>query len=109
MGPEFQILNSVFAVTLPNAVNTLLQSGAGRFSLDLAGQEALAATPAALLDNVNLLLTHGTMSTETRLAIQQAVERVTAGMVPTGSNLNLTRARLAIQLTVLSPDFAILK
>jgi uncharacterized protein (DUF1800 family) len=109
VGPEFQILNSVFAVTLPNAVNTLLQSGAGRFSLDLAGQEALAATPAALLDNVNLLLTHGTMSTETRLAIQQAVERVTAGMVPTGSNLNLTRARLAIQLTVLSPDFAILK
>ena len=109
VGPEFQILNSVFAITLPNAVYTLLQTGAGRFQLNIAEQEALAATPAALVDNVNLLLTHGTMSTETRAAIQQAVERVTSGMVPSGSNLNQTRVRLAIYLTATSPDFAVLK
>ena len=108
-GPEFQILNSVFAVTTPNAVNTLIQTGAGQFRLNIAEQETLAATPAALMDNLNLLLTHGTMSAETRSTILTAVQNVTTAMVPNGSNLNQTRARLAIYLVALSPDFAILK
>ncbi|MFZ5497255.1 MAG: DUF1800 domain-containing protein [Verrucomicrobiota bacterium] len=109
VGPEFQILNSVFAVTLPNTINTLLQSGVNNIRLDLIEQENLAATPAALLDNVDLLLTHGTMSAETRTAILQAVNGVTSAMVPSGSNLNQTRARLALYLTALSPDYAVLK
>ncbi len=108
-GPEFQILNSVFAVTTPNGMNTLIQTGAGRFKLNLAAQEALAADPAALLDNLNLMLTHGTMSAETRTAILTAVQGITAAMVPSGSTLNLTRAQLAVYLVILSPDFAILK
>jgi uncharacterized protein (DUF1800 family) len=109
VGPEFQILNSVFAITLPNAVNTLIQTSAGKFKLNLAEQEELAANPAALLDNLDLLLTHGTMSAETRAAILKAVNGVTTAMVPSGSTLNQTRARLAVYLTALSPDFAILK
>jgi len=109
VGPEFQILNSVFAVTMPNSVNTLIQSGAGQFNLDLTEQEALAANPAQLIDNLDLYLTHGTMSAETRAAILNAVQKITAGMVPSGSTLNLTRARLALYLAALSPDFAILK
>lgn len=108
-GPEFQILNSVFAVTTPNGIYTLIQTGAGRFKLNLTEQETLAADPAALLDNLNLLLTHGTMSAETRATILKAVQGVTTGMVPTGSNLNQTRALLAVHLVALSPDFAVLK
>ena len=109
VGPEFQILNAVFAVTTPNGVFTLTQTGAGRFRLNIAEQETLAATPAALLDNLNLLLTHGMMSVETRNTILTAMQSVTTAMVPSGSNLNQTRARLAIYLVALSPDFAILK
>lgn len=109
VGPEFQILNSVFAITLPNAVNTLITSGAGQFRLDLAEQETLAGTPTALLDNLNLLLTHGTMSAETRAAILAAVNGITPAMVPASSNLNQQRARLAVYLVALSPDFAVLK
>lgn len=109
VGPEFQILNSVFAVTLPNTVNTLIQTGASSFKLNITEQESLAATPAALMDNLNLLLTHGTMSPQTRATILNAVQGVTQAMVPNGSNLNQTRARLALYLTALSPDFAILK
>ncbi|MFT3781485.1 MAG: DUF1800 domain-containing protein [Nibricoccus sp.] len=107
--PEFQILNSVFAVTMPNAVYNLIQTGAGRFTLNITNQETLAANPAQLMDNLNLYLTHGTMSAETRTAILAAVNKVTTAMVPSGSNLNQTRARLAIYLTTLSPDFAVLK
>ena len=107
VGPEFQILNSVFAVTMPNGVYNLIQTGAGQFRLNIADQEALAPTPNALMDNLDLLLTHGTMSPETRAAIITAMARVTTAMVPSGSNLNQTRARLAIYLTTLSPDFAV--
>ncbi len=109
VGPEFQILNSVFAVTTPNGMNTLISTGAGKFKLNLAEQETLAANPIALLDNLDLLLTHGTMSAETRAAILKAVQGVTTAMVPTGSNLNQTRALLAVYLVTLSPDFAVLK
>ncbi len=109
VGPEFQILNSVFAITLPNALYTLIQTGAGSFRLDLSEQEQLAATPAALIDNVDLLLTHGTMSTETRAAIQRALDGVTTAVVPSGSTVNRTRAQLAVYLTAVSPDYAILK
>ena len=109
VGPEFQILNSVFAITMPNGMNTLISTGAGKFKLNLAEQEALAANPTALLDNLDLMLTHGTMSAETRAAILKAVQGVTTAMVPTGSNLNQTRALLAVYLVTLSPDFAVLK
>jgi uncharacterized protein (DUF1800 family) len=108
-GPEFQILNAVFAVTLPNAFNTLITSGTGRVRLNLSEQESLAENPSALLDNLDLLLTHGTMSAETRAAILTAVNGITPAMVPSASTLNQQRARLALYLVLLSPDYAVLK
>ncbi len=111
VGPEFQILNAVFGIGLPNTFYTLLMStnGTGSFRLSLAEQEAIAGNTAALLDNLNLLLTHGMMSAETRAAILTAVNGITTGMVPSGSNLNRERAKLAVYLTLLSPDYAVLK
>jgi uncharacterized protein (DUF1800 family) len=109
VGPEFQILNSVFAITIPNAINTLIQTGAGQFRLNLTEQESLAANPAALIDHLDLWLTHGTLSANSRAAILRAVEGVTTAMVPAGSNLNQTRARLAVYLVATSSDYAILK
>ncbi len=109
VGPEYQILTSVFAVTLPNALYTITQTGAGRFALNLAEQETLAADPAALLDNLNLLLAQGTMSDATRNAVLAAVNGVTTAMVPSGSTLNQTKARLAVYLVATSPDAAVSK
>jgi uncharacterized protein (DUF1800 family) len=109
VGPEFQILNSVFAVTLPNTINTIIQTGAGTFRLNLSDYEALAGNSQNLVDQLDLMFTHGTMSTESKAVIRRAVDGVTAAMVPSGSNLNQTRARLALYLTVNSPDYAILK
>jgi uncharacterized protein (DUF1800 family) len=109
VGPEYQILNSVYAITLPNALLTLTNTGLGNFTLDLTAQAALADTPSALVDNVDLLLTHGTMSAATRQAIVTAVSGVTTALVPAGSTLGLTRARLAVYLTAVSPDYAVQK
>jgi len=109
VGPEYQILTSVFAVTLPNALYTITQTGAGRFALNLADQEAFAASPPTLLDNLNLLLAHGTMSDATHNAILAAVNGVTSAMVPSGSTLNRTKARLAVYLVATSPEAAVSK
>ncbi len=109
VGPEFQILNAVFAVTLPNTLSTLITNGTGRFRLNLSDLETLAADNAALLDRLDLLFTHGTLSAESRAAILTALNGITAGMVPANSTLAQQRARLGVYLVLLSPDYAILK
>lgn len=109
VGPEFQILNSVFGITAPNAVYNLIHTTSGNFSLDLAPQASVSDNAGALVDNIDLLLTHGTLSSGTRAQVITAVNGVTTAMVPTGSTLALTKARLAVYLIALSPDFAVLK
>ncbi|RXK53424.1 DUF1800 domain-containing protein [Oleiharenicola lentus] len=107
--PEFQILNSVFGITTPNNLYNLIHTTAGGFSLDLAPQAAIADNAGSLVDNLDLLLTHGTLSTASREKILTAVNGITPAMVPSGSTLQLTRARMAAYLIVISPDFAVLK
>jgi uncharacterized protein (DUF1800 family) len=107
--PEFQILNSVFGITTPNNLYNLIHTSAGGFSLDLAPQAALADNTGSLVDNLDLLLTHGTLSSASREHILTAVNGITTAMVPSGSTLQLTRARMAAYLIVISPDFAVLK
>jgi len=109
VGPEFQILNSVFGITMPNALYNLIHTSSGSFTLDLAPQAAVSDNAGALVDNLDLLLTHGTLSTATRAQVITAVNGVTTAMVPTGSTLALTKARLAVYLIAVSPDFAVLK
>ncbi len=107
VAPEFQVLNSVFSVTIPNTIYNLVQNASvGNFRLNLTPYETLAANPAGLIDELNTLLCHGTMSTETRTAILTAVNGVTTTM---GSNVNQNRMRLAVYLTAISPDCTIQK
>jgi hypothetical protein len=107
VGPEFQILNAVYGISTPNLFYNLIYTTAGSFSLDLTPQTALAT--GAMIDNIDLLLTHGMMSSATRAQITTAVDSITAAMVPSGSTLALTKVRQAIYLTVISPDCAVLK
>lgn len=106
--PEFQIQNAVFGIATPNTFYNLVNTAVGNFSLDLTAQAALPDT-ATLVDNVDLLLTSGTLSAATKAKVLAAVNGVTAAMVPSGSTLALTRARLAIYLVAVSPDYAIQK
>lgn len=106
--PEFQIQNAVFGIATPNTFYNLVNTSVGNFSLDLSAQAALPDT-ASLVDNIDLLLTSGTLSAATKAKVLAAVNGVTAAMVPSGSTLALTRARLAIYLVVVSPDYAIQK
>jgi uncharacterized protein (DUF1800 family) len=109
VGPEFQILNTVFGIATPNNLYNLIHTSAGNFTLNLSPQADISSNSGALVDNLDLLLTHGTLSAASRARIITAVDAVTQAMVPNGSTLALTKARMAAYLIAVSPDFAILK
>jgi hypothetical protein len=75
-------------------------------ALDLTPQINLAADTSALIANVDTLLTAGMMSDRTRGIIAQAVNALTPTSDPA---VREARARTAIYLTLISPDYAIQK
>jgi uncharacterized protein (DUF1800 family) len=106
--PEFQILDSVTVVSGSNKfaefIDTLLHrrlvGGAPEFKFDFAPELALANTPAALIERLNLLLCAGRMSATTRQHIFDGV---------TALNTAEARVRFAVWLAAVSPEAAILK
>jgi len=111
VAPEFQILNAFTAIQTPNYFLTALENKkAGNkrphfVAFDLSRQTALAADGEALLREVDTLLTAGMMSGATRAIILQAVNSLPAD-TEAGK---LERARMAIYLTLVSPDYVVQK
>ena len=111
VAPEFQILHATTAIDTPNyfleAVNeTQTTPKAGRaVALDLDPQVELAGKPEELLKNVDLLLTSGMMSQSTREIILKAVK----SLPDDTDEAKLERAKMAVYLTLVSPDYAVQK
>ena len=107
VAPELQIVTDSTVVGWANLVASMLfgdtsadtVAGLATVSLDLAEWESLAADPNQLLDRIDLLFTSGTLSSATREAIASAI-------APLGNDLP-TRARVALYLALVSPDFAV--
>jgi len=106
-GPEFGILSTSTALRRANFVNTIVFSriavGANApsgTSLDLSAMQALAGDPPKLVDELNTLMMHGTMSAEMRQSIIDAVTAV-AGTNP------LKRARTAVYLVATSSQYQV--
>lgn len=126
VGPEFQIhtsatsinyvnlvylwfVNGWFGEIATNASNTVINAPGYQLNelnpadvmyLDTADEEALASNPAALVDRIDLILTGGLFSTETKTNIVNAV-----AVVPTMPE----RVKLALYLSFIAPDYAIEK
>ena len=94
LGPEFQILTTATALSRANFVNTFafgsLSTGT---TVDFSSYGTQASNPGALLDTLNGLLLHGTMSGDMKSSILTAMQAV-----PAGSTQALTQARTAIYL-----------
>jgi uncharacterized protein (DUF1800 family) len=108
-GPEFGLLSTSTALRRVNFVNTMVFStiavGANSptgTSLDLSELQALAATPDALVQRLNMQLLHGTMSAGMRDTILRAVTAVAA-------NNPLKRARTALYLVASSSQYQVEK
>jgi uncharacterized protein (DUF1800 family) len=106
-GPEFGLLSTSTVLRRANFVNTIVFSriAAGGnapngTSIDLSGMRALAADPAQLVDALDGLLMHGTMSAEMRQSIIGAVTAVSAANT-------LKRARTAVYLVASSSQYEV--
>jgi uncharacterized protein (DUF1800 family) len=117
VGPAFGILSTATTLRRANNVSTLIYTGITAnstptalspdrprgTSVDLANLEALANTPSAMLDQLNALMLHGTMSTQVRTSITTAINSV-----PTSdANFARKRAQMAAYLVATSSQYDI--
>jgi hypothetical protein len=109
VGPEFALQNSSTFINRDNVANTLVfgtiaplatYPGATGTQPDWSALAALAGNTAALIDKLDALLLHGTMSATMRSGLTSAVNAV-AATDPT------TRAKTAYYLVVTSSDYQV--
>jgi hypothetical protein len=102
--PEFEITTETTVVTITNYLRTAIYSALGpssdRITLNLAGEQTLAANPAQLVDHLNSLLMANNMSTAMRNILINAVTQIPA-------NNPAERTKTAIYLVINSPEFTI--
>jgi uncharacterized protein (DUF1800 family) len=111
--PELQISNASTVVGYPNFLTTYAFGFSPRidnsqppaYVPDYSPQIALAADPEALLDNLDLLLTYGTLQDDTRARITDILNSLNSD---TEEDL-LLRARAASVLVMTSPEYIVLR
>ena len=109
VAPEMQIVGETTVASYLNVVEGSVGYFGTGFLLDLhsdyADEVAIADDAPKLVARMNLLLASGTMSTASQALVQQAIESVPVGSLLWREN----RARLAVLMSMASPDFIIQK
>jgi uncharacterized protein (DUF1800 family) len=114
LGPAFGILSTSTTLRRANDINTLTYAGVAPTtgtntdrprgtSVDLATLEALSATPGAIADQLNSLMLHGTMSTQMRNSMINAMNAIPTSDV----NFARKRAQTAVYLVATSSQYDI--
>jgi len=106
LGPEFDLETTATTLVRANFINSFVYGsiGAGT-TVSFTTYANLAANPNAsgqLLDSLNALLLHNSMTSDARASILAAVNAV-----PTGSTQNLLRAQAAIYLILSSSQYQV--
>jgi uncharacterized protein (DUF1800 family) len=112
-GPEFGIMDASTSLKRANFMNTIVFSSIGvscsttscytpnGTSIDMTELQQLAPSPANLVDRLNRLLMHGTMSDQMRQSVVDAVNAVSP------STDTLKRARQALYLVATSSQYQV--
>lgn len=107
VAPEFQIVNTVTAISSSNALRSQVdgvmnadENAAREVRLDLSDEIAVASDVRALLDRLDLLLMHGGMSEAMRGVLIRALNQLDEPE---------ERARMAVFLISISPEYAVAK
>ena len=112
VAPEFQIHNSKTSIGYINLVNNWTIYDTPFYSwerndpsayLNIDELKKVARDPEVLVNQLDMLFTHGNMSDRTRGIIKQTIQELING------DFRNERVRLAIYLTLISPDYAIFK
>ena len=106
VSPEFQIHTETQVVGNANFFANIMWNrafgfkDAGKLKMDLTAWTTLAASPTALVDEINLVFAANTLSLSTRASMANAVATVP-------SSKATERVRVALTLLMVSPDFVV--
>jgi uncharacterized protein (DUF1800 family) len=102
-GPEFQILTTSTALYRANWTNNFVfNTIAGDTTVDYTSWAQQASNPSAMLDSLNTLMLHGTMSSDMKTSILTAMQGVYGG-----STNPMGQAQAAIYLIATSSQYQI--
>ena len=102
-GPEFQILTTATSLNRVNWTNSFVFGSLGSGTVvNFSSYASQAANPGALVDTLNTLLMHGSMSADMKTSILTAMQTV-----PAGSNQALRQAQTAIYLIASSSQYQV--
>ncbi len=107
VAPELQITTAASVTGYANFMDSFIINREGRtdFAPDYTDELALANNPAALVDHLDLLLTSGALSSNTRSDVISAVNAITAG---SGQfSRDELRVRAAILFVMTSSDYIV--
>ena len=103
LGPEFDLQTTAITLVRINFVNSFAFSTLGSgSSVSFTTWANMGSNPSAMIDALNALLLHGTLSAASKAAILTAVNAV-----PAGTNQNLQRAETAIYLIASSSQYQV--
>jgi Protein of unknown function (DUF1800) len=105
VAPEFQITNETSVVGYLNYMQTRISATTGDIIADYSAQLAVVDQPAALLDQLNLVLAAGGLSPTTLNAIQTAISTIAVSTDAGRKN----RLYAAILLVMASPEYLVQK
>lgn len=113
--PEFQIHNSRTSIGFMNSIfvfnNWALlwnwEDNIDNVYINFNQLEELAKEPEVLVNHLDVVYTNGQLTEETRGIIKEAISQMTGNTI--GQSYLEFRARLALYLIMVSPDYAILK
>jgi Protein of unknown function (DUF1800) len=105
LGPEFDLQTTAVALVRINFVYSFAFTnlGAGT-TYNFTTYMNMASNPGAMIDSLNALLLHGTLSATAKADILTAVNAV-----PAGTNQNLQRAQTAIYLIASSSQYQVMR
>ena len=108
VAPEFQITGETSVAGYTNFMQATISSGVGvsrEVRASYAGELAVADNADALIDRINRCLMAGTMGTQQRQEIRDAVNAIAV----TAPNGRANRVYTAVLLTMASPDYLVQK
>lgn len=101
LAPEFQITNESTVVGYANWMRSVVDAGVGEVKADYSPWLSLATDPAALFDQLNLLLAAGQLTAATRTTVVTAV----TAMAVTSDTNKRNRVMATVWLILCSPEY----